>query len=241
MDARVDAELVARRAAQCATVALVLLIWMCLISLRTHVSQQAFEVFRPPAQYAALLVSSALPLRLIVAFDDLFIVAYCAASVFFALAVSGGARNVVLGLVCSLALTGGVLDMIENHHILSMLRRAELGFVPSVAELDGRVVASSLKWLFAHAAFAWLGLLLNQRGVPGVLLRVSLCGVQLGLGVATLVVVAAPWAGVLLWARYAALASGFLGMALLARTRSGRSPGNDPSSPKAHLQPDVMV
>ncbi len=240
MDARVDAQLAKRRTAQCATVALALLTWMCLISLRTHVSQQAFEVFRPPAEYAAALVSAALPLRVIVAFDDLFIVAYSAASVFFALAVSHGARNLMLGLITLLALTGGVLDMIENHHILSMLRRAELGFLPSVAELDGRVVASSLKWLFAHAAFAWLGLSLNLRGLQGVLLRVSLCGVQLALGVATLVVVTAPWTGVLLWARYAALASGFLGMALLVRTPAARSRDSGPSSPEG-LEPDVAL
>jgi hypothetical protein len=213
----------ARAAGQMSTLAAGLLATLCGLVLVTGVSQQTFERFAPPTEYARALLAAAAPLRLIVAIDDVFIVSYIAATLLLCAAQAERASKLLLSVVLGAALLGGTLDLIENHHILAMLTQAEFGGEPSSVEIGAQVVASSLKWMLGHAAFALLAFVLEAperlRGV----LRGTLLGVQLPLGALTLVVVHPGWLELLTWLRYGCLLGGFLSISWLTAGASRRS------------------
>ena len=192
-----------------------LLAILCSLVLATGVSQQTFERFQAPADYARALLAQASPLRLIVAIDDVFIVTYVAATLLLCASLRDHGAKLVLNVVLTAAILGGVLDLIENHHILAMLRQAEFGILPSAGEINAQVVASALKWMLGHAAFALLAFAVELPGLLGKLVRTSLLWFQLPLGAATLVVVEPQLLAVLTWCRYGSLLAGFLGMSLL--------------------------
>lgn len=110
-----------------------LLCVVCSMTLVTGVNQQWFELARAPDLYAAALRAGAEPLRAIIAVDDVFICAYVTASVLFAARLALG-RSPLPFLIGAAVLAGGLLDLHENHHILSMLALAEKGIAPPVAE-----------------------------------------------------------------------------------------------------------
>ncbi|MFT3925669.1 MAG: hypothetical protein QM778_24220 [Myxococcales bacterium] len=205
----------ARAAAQMAFAAGSLLALLCSIVLATGVSQQTFERFMPPASYASALLEQASALRLIVAIDDVFVVTYVAATLLLCASLAGRASRVLLQVVLTAALLGGVLDLIENHHILAMLRAAEFGAEPSVGQIEAQVAASSLKWMLGHAAFALLAFALELPAKLAAAVRASLLGFQLPLGAATLVVTQEGWLSLLSWARYGSLLSGFFAISWL--------------------------
>jgi hypothetical protein len=196
--------------------AAVLLGTLCALTLATGVSQQWFEVARPPGEYAAALVRDAVPLRAIIALDDLFIVAYVTGSVLFAVRLARGRLGPLHVLVMVGGVAAGVLDLEENHHILTMLRLAEQGVAIPVEQILRRSDLSQLKWMLGHAAFALAGVAVVGRDAVSRALRVALVGWQLPIGALAWTVTVPALAPVLLWARYLALLSGFVTIAWLS-------------------------
>lgn len=179
------------------------------LTLANGVNQQTFEQVALPSDYAAALRAAGTSLRTIIAIDDVFIVAYVTATLFLVRALGSSLRDPAWLLVLFGGIFAGLLDLHENHHILSMLRGAELGVAPPLEQIESRATWSALKWLSGHASFALLGCLLEVRGLLRIPVRASLVLVQLVLGVATLVAVEPALLHGLLFARYAAVLSGF--------------------------------
>jgi hypothetical protein len=184
------------------SLALVLYLVLLAVSFASGVNQQWFEVARDPAAYAARLVAAAGPLRVLLAVDDLFIVAYVIATLALAARLAPGpGRPLVVGLV----LAAGALDLVENHHLLALLAAP----TPSAGELALQMIASSTKWLLAHAAFVVIGLSITPRAPIDRGFVAAAVFVQLPLGVLVWTHPAPP----LEVARAISLASGFLYLA----------------------------
>lgn len=135
---------------------------MLAIYLTTGVGQDPLQFVHPSAAYAQLLLRGPSALRATIGLDNLFVVFY--ATVFLGLGVllvrRGAPRALVLtatGLLLGLSL----LDFVENFHFLAMLGRAELGLLPSDAEIELQVIESLLKF---HVSY--LGLFLIGFALP---------------------------------------------------------------------------
>jgi hypothetical protein len=211
--------------ARCATLAAMLLALLCTLVASTGTSQQWSESFNPPDLYARALLEHARVLRWTVFFDDLFIASYVTASVLFVRARASTSRAWLLRLVPACVLTAGVLDLIENHHILAMLAAAESNLPPGAWQVMAQGVASSLKWLLGHFAFALIGLALPARTPALRAFRASLIGWQLPLGVAVLAQPVAGLDGTLQWLRYGSVLAGMIALALLM-ARAHASPAD---------------
>lgn len=192
--------------------AAVLLLVLCVLTLASGVSQQSYEWVATPEVYAAGLVRDGAWLRRIIGIDDVFIAAYVAAS----LLLSGWlvrARPELSSIGWTVAILGtaaGVLDLEENHHLLAMLRLAELDVPLPLSEILARSDRSQLKWMLGHVAFALAGVVLPARTPLAKLVRLSLVAVQLPLGAAVWACDAPALLPILVWARYGALLSGFV-------------------------------
>jgi hypothetical protein len=186
------------------------------VSLGSGVSQQWFEHVRVPEAYAAALREGAFILRALITLDDVFIALYVSTALLFARTLS---RSDALLACCAgaAALTAGVLDYAENHHILAMLGAAELGLNPSLAELVQRESWSALKWMLAHFGFFLAGLAIRPRTPLVRIFRISLLAFQLPIGALAWTVPSPSWVVPIAIARAAGLFGGFVLIALLAR------------------------
>ncbi|HEY1816828.1 MAG TPA: hypothetical protein VGG74_30985 [Kofleriaceae bacterium] len=136
------------------------LVVMVIVSVATHATQEAHEHFALPEQYAVSLLDHATALRAVFALDIAFIVAYTA--FFAALAAHLCERNPPLALLAKLgfaamALTA-LLDIIEDHHILSLLDAAELRVLPSAGAISFQVVESATKFSVSYVSLFLFGL-----------------------------------------------------------------------------------
>lgn len=216
-----------RVGAACSAASALLLFVLVAMTVGFGVSQQSFEVFAPPDAYAAALVEGAGALRFILLVDDVFVAAYMSATVLFVAWIAERRPSSLLRIVLGFGVVAGLLDLIENHHILAMIRAAETGFVPSPGEIEIQMVASSLKWVLGHIAFAMIGL--NLRGKSPLVrgFRFALVAIQLPMGVLPFTLVSPGLLAVVGWARYGNLLVGFALLAyLMGRTRGGDAVGS---------------
>ena len=192
-----------------------LLATLCAIIVLSGVSQQRFEWVQPPAEYAARLVHDAGPLRLTIAIDDLFIVAYTLATLSLARSI-GTSKAIAIVIGCG-GVAAGLLDFHENHQILAMLRMAEQGTPISADVILTRSELSQLKWLVGHATFVLVGVSLPApRTRLERSLVVSLVVFQLPVGVLVWVTSGLAFE-IFVWVRYASFLAGFFVIAALAR------------------------
>jgi len=116
------------------------------LAVATGISQEYFEGFHPIAEYTEKLVAAAPLLRIGFAIDNIFILAY--ASFFTGLAIvlrqSADRSLVNLGLATMIGVA--LLDIVENHHIMSMADIAVQGFPPSEGEVRLQMVLSLVKF-----------------------------------------------------------------------------------------------
>lgn len=197
-----------------------LLVVLCGITAVTGTSQQWFEWVHGPEVYAARLVAESVWLRAIIATDDMFIAAYVVATLLLArrLAVGGWSP-----LTLAIALGGaaaGILDLQENHDILSMLRSAELSLTIGTDAIVARSDLSQLKWLLGHLAFVLAGVVWPSRATwVDRFLVFSLIALQMPVGVLVWTVEEGPWRDVLIWIRHASFVTGFFLIAWTMRPR----------------------
>jgi hypothetical protein len=207
-----------------AAAAAALLFILCTLTAATGVSQQWFEWFRTPEEYATKLVHDAMWLRVIIAVDDVFISAYVTATVLFATALARGRMGPLHVLVMAGGVAAGILDLEENHHLLAMLRMVESGQTIPIGEIMHRTDLSQLKWMLGHVAFVMVGVAMPARDAVTRVFRFSLVAWQLPVGALCWAVEAPAWQPVLVWVRYLSLLGGFATVAWITRA-SARAEG----------------
>jgi hypothetical protein len=165
------------------------------LALATQGSQGLFQVNRPTADYAALLVKRAPFLRADLGLDFIFIVVYAAFFVSLALVLKAWVRDkpfrdnvatIVNFAIGSLLITA-VLDAAENAHLLSMLSMAEQGLGIGQGEIAGQMVESQIKFLFSYFGLFVLSFALPQATIIEKLVVFVFRWVQLPVGIAILV------------------------------------------------------
>ena len=115
----------------------------------------------PADAYARELLLAEIPLRIILSLDNLFVLLYTGAFLLLASAVfRKRSRFVTYGATLLLFATG-VLDLVENHHIQTMLDSARLNIPVLQTEISERARYSMLKF---HCSY--LGLFLFSFVLP---------------------------------------------------------------------------
>lgn len=160
-----------------------LLIIMVLYGINTGVSQQTFEIIQTTSNYTEALLNAATPLRIILGLDNIFIALYTTTIILLVMALKNAQNLLLLGIVLIAGLSGGVLDYLENHHILTMLTAAELGVPLESAEIKQQMVSSMLKWHLAYFGFFLVAYVIQPQNTSEKLFRWCLFYIQLPVGV----------------------------------------------------------
>jgi hypothetical protein len=157
-----------------ALAAMACLVAMGAISLVSGVSQETFEIVRPPAVFAADLREHAGAVRALFGIDAIFLVLYTVFFVLFAqrLATERTRSWVTVGLVFMLATS--LLDMAEDHHILSLLYAVELGQQPTWEQLGFQHTLSAVKFHLSYVGLFLFGLAVPRAHWTGVALALLL-------------------------------------------------------------------
>jgi len=161
------------------------------LALATQGSQGLFQVNRPAADYAALLIQRAWPLRADLGLDFIFIVVYAAFFVSLALVLKSWVRDkpfrenvvAIVNVAIGALLTTAILDAAENAHILSMLSMAEQGQGIGQGEIAGQMVESQLKFVFSYFGLFVLSFALPQTTIVEKLVVLVFRWVQLPVGI----------------------------------------------------------
>jgi hypothetical protein len=136
-----------RTAAALSLIALLLLIGAAALVFLSDgtAAQERFEVYFDPAKYTAALLDAGQPLHVVLAVDDIFIIAYLGALGFAALGFrdENPAAAVVAGIG---AFVLGGLDFWENIIMGTSLDMAAAGVTVDAARIAYQVAISSAKW-----------------------------------------------------------------------------------------------
>jgi hypothetical protein len=147
----------------------VVLATMTAVSISTGVSQEPHQWYEPPAAYAQHLLADPGTLRLVFGLDVGFLVLYTA--LFAALASylrELGRPFVTLALVAMLGTA--VVDIVEDHHIVTMLDQALHGQLPSDAQIVFEQVVSSSKFTLSYISLVLFGLAIPRDRKLGIAL-----------------------------------------------------------------------
>ena len=153
-----------------ARAAMGVLVAMIVITAVTGVSQETFEIVREPAVYGADLRRFELPLRALFGLDSGFLILYATLLVLVAIRFMTADNRIVLAIAIGAILTTAMLDMIEDHHILAMLRAAVFGNDPSTGQIVFEHTLSQVKFNIGYFAEFLIGLSLPRRTFAGKLL-----------------------------------------------------------------------
>jgi hypothetical protein len=155
---------------------------MGIITLTTGVTQEAHEWYQPPATYAAGLLEQPGLLRLLFALDVGFLVLYTAFFAAFADHLTRlGRRFVGLALGAMIATAG--LDIVENHHILSLLAVAEAGRPIEDDAIVFQQTLSATKFSVSYVALVLFGLAVPRDTRLGIALAAFLVVGTLATGI----------------------------------------------------------
>jgi hypothetical protein len=165
------------------------------LALATQGSQGMFQVNRPAAEYAALLIRRAPYLRIDLGLDFVFIAVYAAFFVSLALVVKAWVRDtpfrdniaVVVGVATGALLMTALLDAAENAHILAMLSLAEQGLGIGQGEIAGQMVESQIKFFFSYFGLFVISFALPENTNIEKAIVFVLRWVQLPVGIAIFV------------------------------------------------------
>jgi len=153
-----------------ALASIVVLAAMMGVTFSTGVSQETFEIARAPAVYASELRLFATPLRALFALDSIFLVLYATLLVQFALRIRTPAMRVLVAIAIGAILVTALLDMIEDHSILAMLRLAERGEDPSAGAIAVQHVISQVKFHVSYFGLFLVGLAVPRTSRAAVVL-----------------------------------------------------------------------
>jgi hypothetical protein len=181
-------------------------------------SQERFEVFTGPAQYAAALSEAADYLRIVLALDDVYILTYVGALCFAALGFRAANPAAALGAGLGALAVGG-LDFWENMTMGTSLDVAMAGQTVDAGRIAYQAAISAAKWNGAAATLIALTFALPKERFFEILL---VWGTRLIFPAATALFVTGALglrqAG--LYAIYAGMLSGFALLAIVTYNRS---------------------
>lgn len=150
--------------------AIAALVAMVAITFATGVSQETFEIYRAPAEYCADLRAHVLALRALFGIDSAFLVLYSALLLAFVRAIARPEVRLFLIVAVAASLVTGVLDMVEDHHILAMLRAAERGIDATSGEIAFQHALSQVKFNLSYLGLFLIGLSVPRDTRAGVVL-----------------------------------------------------------------------
>jgi hypothetical protein len=133
------------------------LVAMTILAFATGASQEIHEHVATPEAYATALLAHPAALRGLMGLDIAFLVLYTA---FFA-ALAAYLRELgrpFTHLALGAMVLTAVLDIVEDHHILALLRQAELGQLPSSAAITFQSVESATKFSVSFLSLVLFGL-----------------------------------------------------------------------------------
>jgi hypothetical protein len=197
-----------------ATVSGLLALCMLLIHVTVGVNQEWFEVVHPPDMYSAQLLGQATWLRVVFTLDTLFLLAYLTLFIVFGATRPRGAPGALIALFLVCMVTAGLLDALENLHILAMLRAAEAQALPTLGAIEFQEVASAFKFAISYLGAILFALLLPRDTRLSRFLAWSTGTVYPLVGVLALTTLGA-WAGAFALARFAFFVGGFFLAALV--------------------------
>jgi hypothetical protein len=158
------------------------LLVMTIVSLATGASQEAHEWYQPPAAYAASLLAHAAAVRVLFGLDVGFLVLYTAFFAAFADHLTRLGRPFVW-LALGAMIGTAVLDIVEDHHILSLLAVAESGRPIDDGALVFQQTLSATKFSLSYLALVMFGLAIPRTTALGIILAVFLIIGTLASGV----------------------------------------------------------
>ena len=133
------------------------LVVMVIVMAATGVTQEPHEHFLLPEAYALGLVEHGPTLRIVFALDVAFIAMYTAFFAAFAAYLRERGRPFAMLAFGAMALTA-LLDLVEDHHILTLLDAAEQRVLPSVGALAFQSVLSACKFSVSYISLVLFGL-----------------------------------------------------------------------------------
>lgn len=149
------------------------LVVMGLVTMVTGASQEAHEWYQPPAAYAASLLARPGLVRLLFGLDVGFLVLYTAFFAAFADHLVKLGRPFVW-LALGAMIGTAVLDIVEDHHILSLLAVAESGRVIEDDAIVFQQTLSATKFSVSYLALVMFGLAVPRDTKVGIALAAFL-------------------------------------------------------------------
>jgi hypothetical protein len=149
------------------------LLVMTILAHVTGASQEMHEHVALPEAYAMGLLAHASALRGLMALDVAFLVLYTAFFAAFATYLRQRGQPFTHLALGAMVLTG-LLDIVENHHILALLRSAELGILPSASAIAFQSVESASKFSVSFLSLVLFGLAIPRTTKLGWVLALFL-------------------------------------------------------------------
>jgi hypothetical protein len=182
---------------------------MAVIAFSTGVTQEFFEAIHPAGMYFEELRKQASLLRVVFSLDGLFLLAYSAFFVCFAIERRDKADPMLCRVLVGTVLFAALLDAVENFHILAMLHAAEAGFVPSAAEIELQYILSAIKFTAGYFAAVIFGIMYPRNTPLSRIVGTSTAIVFPLLGVLAFTT-PPPWSDLCSLGRFSFFALGFL-------------------------------
>jgi hypothetical protein len=150
-----------------------LLVAMMILSFTTGVTQEAYEWYLAPAEYARGIAEHPETVRLVFAIDVGFLVLYTA---FFTTLSRylGRLGRPYVRLALAFMLGTAVLDIVEDHHIATILDMVLRGRLPSDLQLAAQQVMSGTKFTLSYISLVLFGLAIPRDRKLGIALCVFL-------------------------------------------------------------------
>jgi hypothetical protein len=169
---------------------------LLVIALVTQGSQGIFQINRPSADYAALLIARDAYLRLDLGVDFVFLTFYAATGLSLAVWIAdmqrgeaGNLMAIASGYTGAAGLvTTALLDTIENTHILALLSLAQQGQVIPQSDIVWQMAESQTKFVISYFALFIMSFALPQNTLIEKFAVFFLRWVQLPVGIAIFVV-----------------------------------------------------
>jgi hypothetical protein len=157
-----------------ALAAIAVLLAMIVLTIASGVSQETFEVVLSPSEYTAGLRAHALVLRALFGLDSAFLILYASSITGFALRYVTPHNRVVLGLAIGAIVLTALLDMIEDHHILALVRGVVRDIDASSDHIAFQHTLSQTKFHLGYFAEFLIGLQILRTSRAATMLAVLL-------------------------------------------------------------------
>jgi hypothetical protein len=200
-----------------------LMLIMILIFIVAGIGQESLQVFKTPEQYAQTLLRDPATLRIVIGFDNAFILFYSTCFLLLGHQLMRVGNNRALAVAgTALIMVTAALDMFENLHFLTMISLAQ-AFIPiSAGEVALQVWESLIKFHISYVGLFLFGLVI-PASIPALrLLAFSLKYVQWPVGMLIYVGPEA-WMRPLIFVRLSFFLTGLLIVALTDWQKAGDS------------------